>query len=83
MRDKQNIVQHEETKAKKKGCVDPDFITNHKLTMNTNMEYYVEIVIPLKNNTHGKKKMLSFDMVTIWFNMKAILDRSEKKVTPY
>ena len=59
MRDKQNIVQHEETKAKKKGCVDPDFITKHKLKMNKYMEEYVKIVIPLKNNTHGKKKILS------------------------
>ena len=60
---------------KKKGCVYPDFITDHKLTMNTNMEDCVNIVIPWGNNTHGKKKMLIFEMITRWFNMKAILDR--------
>ena len=47
------------------------------------MEDYVDIVIPLKNNTHGKKKMLSFEMITRWFNMKSILDGSEQVVTPY
>ena len=68
-------VQRAEPKVKKKWCVDTEFITNHKFTMNKNMEDYAEIVTPLKNNTHGKKNILSFYMVTIWFNMKAILDR--------
>ena len=75
MRDKHNRVQHDDPKVRGKGCVDPDFTENHKLKMNTNMEYYVEIVIPLKNNTNGKKNMLSFDIITIWFKMKAILYR--------
>ena len=78
MQDKHNRVQHEESKVRTKGFVDPDFIKNHKLTINTNPEEYVEIIIPLKNNTHGKKKMLILDMITRWFNLKAILAGSGK-----
>ena len=32
--DKHNIVQHEYPNLRGKGCVDPVFITNHKLKMN-------------------------------------------------
>ena len=63
---------------RKKWCVDPDFIKNHKLTINTNPEEYIDIIIPLKNNTRGKKKVLIFEMITRWFNMKEILAVSGK-----
>ena len=60
MWDKHNRVQHEEPKVRKKECVDPELITDQKLTINTNMEDYVEIIIPLKNNAHGNKKYVNF-----------------------
>ena len=60
MWDKHNIVQHEEPKVSKKECVDPELITDQKLTININMENYVEIIIPLKNNVHGNKKYVDF-----------------------
>ena len=55
MQDKYNRVQHEESKVRTKGCVDPDFIKNHKLKINTNPEEYVEIIVPLKIILMGRK----------------------------
>ena len=37
----------------------------------------------MRNDTHEKNKMLSFEMITRWFNMKAILDVSKERVTLY
>ena len=83
LRDKHKIVQHEEPKMRTKGCVDTGFIKKHKLIINTRPEEYVDIFMPLKNNTHRKKKMLIFDMITRWFNMKTILAGSGKRGTPF
>ena len=73
VQNKHNILQHEEPKVRTKGCVDTDFIKNHKLTINTRPEDYVDIFIALKYNTHRKKNMLIFNLIKIWFIMKAIV----------
>ena len=38
--DKHNKVKHEEPQVSTKGCVDPDFIENHKLATNIRPEEY-------------------------------------------
>ena len=65
MWNKYNEVHHEDTQIRTKGYVDPDFVTNHKLTTTTRLEYYADITIPLKTNTLEKKVMFSFDMIKI------------------
>ena len=40
VRYKHNKVQHEDPQERKKGYVDPDFVTNKKLKINTRPERY-------------------------------------------
>ena len=59
----------------------PDFIAKRKLTTNMSPEDFSEIIMPPKKNICGKREMLSFDMITRWFNIKDKLSITGKQGT--
>eukprot|EP00957_Ditylum_brightwellii_P022939 1731217-Ditylum_brightwellii.AAC.1 len=60
-----------------KGRLDPSFHRKHELTSSSHPHEIVEVFIPIQKNivvqNRTKKEMLSFDLLTMWTNLKAVL----------
>ena len=68
----------EETLMREKGCVNPKWMQEHKLDLQTTPEEYMDLFMSLKKNkqkvkTGGKKEFLSFELLAMWTNQKAYL----------
>ena len=47
--------------------------------MKTSPEEYAYIIMPMQNNTHRKRDILSFEMITRCYNLKVKLVGSRKE----
>ena len=66
-----------------KGCVEPAFIAKHHLSQKPKPEDFVGLFLPFGKNQQGKKEMVSFELLTKWTNLKAILAGAGKGGTYY
>ena len=81
-KNKNGTVMTEKT-PRETGCVDPSFIKLHNLTPKSRPDHYVDILLPMKKNTHNGKERISFWMMKDWTNLKASLADAGKDGSCY
>ena len=72
-----------DTETRTEGCVDPSFIAKHKLGIDTTPEEFVSLFLQFGKNQHGSKEFISFELLTMWTNLKATLAGAGKGGTYY
>ena len=60
---------------RKNGCVDPEFIKKHDLSIVSMPEDFMDAMFPYENNpcSTTKKEYFSFALIMKWENLKAVL----------
>ena len=75
-----------EKKTRTNGCLDPNFLENHNITLDLPPEDYMEVLLRMKSNPYCTKRLYDFpsiELLTNWTNQKAILAGAGKDGTCY
>ena len=62
-----------DTTMRKVGCIDPRYISKHKLNTQTRPDQYADLLLPMDINMQGGRERLSFRQMKDWTNLKASL----------
>ena len=67
-----------DTETRTKGCVEHAFISKHHLSHNKKPEEFLGLLLPFGKNQQGNNKMVSFELLAKWTNLKATLEGAGK-----